>query len=282
MSTVAQAKAAIYNRLASAPTFHPASADLFTDFTLQSGDVITVNSGTDSYNVPIYGLQMKWNGTTKAKVQSTGNEKRPSLEKMIQSASSGGGGGCGYRQQRKRQERIEFIVGIDENGDPYVNNPGYIVMAINEDSESEITIHADRIDMDGVVTALEAYDISCGDLTASNISCQSVVSEGGVSGTDGYFSNGVWLGEDEFQVLDITVNTAGDTLTITKVDGSTITFNKATSISSSNFLYNQTGSTSGRSNVGSVSVSSLSGNTYIFFTMTAGGISQGFYITVNA
>lgn len=360
MSTVAQAKSAIYNRLASAPTFHPASADLFTDFTIQSGDVITVNSGSDSYDVPIYGMKMKWNGDSKVSVQSTGNEKRDSLEKMIQNASSGGGGGGGgYRQQKKRQERIEFIVGIDENGDLYVNNPGYIVLAINEANESEAHINADHInidastnfhslagsieydengqlvihdaggvvvqrtesgvtsqfgvfdegnltggvmvtkingqttlklsadviDIDGIVTALAAKAIGVGSLTVEGATefLGTVYAEATITAEEAIRSNtGFNVGGTSILLSDASVNQAGDTLTITKVDGSTVTFNKATSISSSNFSYNRTGSIAGRKNVGSVSKSSLSGNTYILFTMTAGGTTQGFYITVNA
>lgn len=324
MSTVAQAKAAIYNRLASAPTFHPASADLFSDFTLQSGDVITVTSDNTSYNVPIYGMQMKWNGNSKVSVQSTGNEKRDSLERMIQSASSGGGGGGGYRQERKRQERIEFIVGIDENGEFYVDNPGYIVLAINESDESVVHINADHIligsdsgidpnyqgkDLDGTMTQIttdftvvkqllatkiDAGYIEAGFTTSGDIVCTGIIEgelHGGVSAPQGTEVEAptirslgdVYVRETvKLNVADITKNTAGDTLTIKYVNGDTITFSKATSITSSSFAINQTGSIAGRSHVGSLSASSLSGSTYIFFTMTAGGFSQKFYITVNS
>lgn len=82
MSSIADARAAIYSRLASSPTFHPASANLFENWTLQGGDVVTVKSDNDSYNLPIYGMKVKWNGSTKVTVQSTGNEQREPLEKM--------------------------------------------------------------------------------------------------------------------------------------------------------------------------------------------------------
>lgn len=69
----------IYNRLASAPTFHPAGADLFTDWNLQAGDVVTVKSGTDSYSVPIYNMRLHWAGDSKIDVESTGNPEREPL-----------------------------------------------------------------------------------------------------------------------------------------------------------------------------------------------------------
>ena len=87
-SDVSGAKAAIYSRLATAPTFHPANASLFEDWTLQGGDIITVTSDSDSYSLPIYGMRMRWNGGTKVSVESTGNEARDAVEKMAQRESA--------------------------------------------------------------------------------------------------------------------------------------------------------------------------------------------------
>ena len=169
MSTIAEAKQAIYNRLASSPTFHPASADLFADWTLQSGDIVTVNSGEESYSVPVFGLSMRWNGSPKVTVQSSGSQTRPSLEQMaaqkFNGSSSGGArvSGSSYRSQKKLTDRVEFVVGIDANGKAYINNPGSIVLSINEDSESVASINADRINIGTpqtkqiLSTAIEEY-----------------------------------------------------------------------------------------------------------------------------
>ena len=45
---------------------------------------------------------------------------------------------------------------------------------------TSLVIHAANIDIAGVVSALDAYDISCGDLTAANIHGTSVTSDGNV------------------------------------------------------------------------------------------------------
>ena len=79
MSEINDAATNIYNRLAAAPTFHPAGADLFTDWNLQSGDVVTVKSGNESYNVPIYNMRLHWAGDSKIEVESTGNPEREPL-----------------------------------------------------------------------------------------------------------------------------------------------------------------------------------------------------------
>lgn len=88
MSSVAEARQAIYNRLASAPVYHPASADLFTDWRLQGGDIVTVKSDSESYSLPVFGMRVKWTGTTRVSIQSSGNEQRDSIEKMSQAKAA--------------------------------------------------------------------------------------------------------------------------------------------------------------------------------------------------
>jgi len=88
-----EAEQAIYDRLASAPSFHPASAELLlNDWTLEPGDVVTVRSGENNYSLPIYSLNMNWTGsnidgsensnTTRIAIEATGNEKREPLPEL--------------------------------------------------------------------------------------------------------------------------------------------------------------------------------------------------------
>lgn len=88
-----EAEQAIYDRLASAPSFHPASAELLlNDWTLEPGDVVTVRSGANNYSLPIYSLNMNWTGsnidgsensnTTRIAIEATGNEKREPLPEL--------------------------------------------------------------------------------------------------------------------------------------------------------------------------------------------------------
>ena len=49
---------------------------------------------------------------------------------------------------------------------------------------SHIVINADRIDIDGVVTALASKDIACDDLSASQVSCQTITAEESISTDD--------------------------------------------------------------------------------------------------
>lgn len=103
MATTAETN--IYNRLAAAPTFHPASADLFTDdWCLEPGDVVTVNSGSESYSVPVYSLSLDWKGASRTSIQSTGNQQRDSLTALKKKHYSGGYGGMAAERAAKKSE----------------------------------------------------------------------------------------------------------------------------------------------------------------------------------
>lgn len=66
----------INTALTAAPQYHPYSASLFTDWTLEAGDVVTVTSGTDSYSAPIHNMTLKWFGAPKVDISAAGNPKR--------------------------------------------------------------------------------------------------------------------------------------------------------------------------------------------------------------
>ena len=73
MSEPAAAAANIFDRLTNSPCFHPAHADLFTDWNLQAGDIVTVRSGSESYAVPVHSMKLKWSGAPRVTVEATGN-----------------------------------------------------------------------------------------------------------------------------------------------------------------------------------------------------------------
>ena len=89
----AQTKAAmnvVWARLKTTPQFHPANVDLFADsngWTRRAGDVVTILSGSEQYNIPITNLQLRWSGssqdgggeTTRISVEAAGNPAREPL-----------------------------------------------------------------------------------------------------------------------------------------------------------------------------------------------------------
>ena len=89
----------------------------------------------------------------------------------------GGGGGRGqtniehedgetYTEFLKTQEKIGMVVGTYNGG--YKIQGGEITLAINEDHGTTALLQADTIDMQGVVTALEAYSLQVVDFNAAD------------------------------------------------------------------------------------------------------------------
>lgn len=77
------AEQAIYNRLASAQTFHPVSAELLPDdWALEPGDIVTIASGEDAFPTPVYHMDLQWSGKSRVTIESTGTEKRDPLPKL--------------------------------------------------------------------------------------------------------------------------------------------------------------------------------------------------------
>ena len=88
----------IYNKLNAAPTFHPASASLFTDWNIEAGDVVTVTNDSTNYSMPMYNVRLNWAGGTKVDAESTGKEKRDSLPALEKKYYGGAGGLAAAKQ----------------------------------------------------------------------------------------------------------------------------------------------------------------------------------------
>lgn len=85
----------IYDRMhdtEQTPSAHPATANLFTDWSLEAGDVVNMSQGANNYEVPIYVNKVKWQGAPTVEIESTGNKEREPIAKASQRASGGAGG----------------------------------------------------------------------------------------------------------------------------------------------------------------------------------------------
>lgn len=112
------AESAIYNRLTTAPTFKPSGVKLFApDWTLEPGDVVTVQSDGVNYPVPIYSMNLEWRNATKVDIQSSGSQKREPLSPLRRMEYRSGRRGYGAVQQAEEmQKQYEHFV---EDTDAY-------------------------------------------------------------------------------------------------------------------------------------------------------------------
>lgn len=142
------------------------------------------------------------------------------INRETSKASGGGGGGGGGRGQSKEQyddattysafEKTNNLIGMvvgTKNGQNYIK-AGEIALSINSQTgESKILLQADIIDIEGVVEALEAYDISCGNLTTGVVTCQNVNCESSVTTDMLYVGDGVIIGLGGVSCEDVECDT---------------------------------------------------------------------------
>ena len=199
MSELNTAANNIYDRLRNAPTFHPANADLFTDWNIQAGDVVNIKSDDTTYQVPVYNMKLKWSGAPKVNVESTGNPEReplPAIKRREYSANSSnystqkrlGGGISNALEQTAEINGVLYAAGLQidpvtgvwlyasEHGEDYALGSSFKVQSDAISAEvtrataaegtlsGRITTEADRITAE-VTRATAAEDALSGRLT---------------------------------------------------------------------------------------------------------------------
>lgn len=126
----------------------------------------------------------------------------PNIVYINREKDKGGGGGGGGRGQDNEEAQEEWIdsefirqsnligmvVGV-RNADGYIKAAS-IVASINDDHGTNITLNADTIDINGLVTALISHDIECMDLTADG----NIVANGSIDCSSLEVDNGIECG----------------------------------------------------------------------------------------
>lgn len=143
----------ILEKLAQTQTFHPAGAKLFVpDWTLDPGDVVTVTSKKDvhdpdeeptEYKVPIYSMDLTWNGTSRLDIQSTGNQEREPLSALRRKEYQTGRRGYGMQKEieEETQQQYEHYT---EQTDAY-RKEIYRVNGVVYDSNGNIVYQTDPV-----------------------------------------------------------------------------------------------------------------------------------------
>lgn len=93
----------IYNRLNSAPSYHPMTAETFADWSMEAGDIITVSQEGTEYTSPVNSSTLNWRGSPKVSIETGGNEERESISAVSKRKYSRSGGGY-YSTQRLYRE----------------------------------------------------------------------------------------------------------------------------------------------------------------------------------
>lgn len=186
----------VFDQLSSAPIQHPASARLFADWLLQAGDVVTVTSGNEAYQVPVYNMEMTWKGSPIVEVDATGSKERPPLPALARRSYGGS------RAQAEMEEDLDGIssqlvqqndkIGlvVTETSGGNVIRAASIMAAINDD-ESSVTIDADKIEIYGtlITQTQQGWSISAASGLFGSI---TMADAGSISGAGSIVSDAIY------------------------------------------------------------------------------------------
>lgn len=165
----------ILSKMQATPEFRPMSADTFSDWSIEAGDILTVEvDGKDEF-LPVFSSDLDWGGAAKSTLSCSGSRERPTLSKQERQSYAAFGGMASEIKKAKDdilEDRNELIAALNgEDGAPedllsglenYVrydlkNNEGYaestLFSQIGEKAQSEIRTYV-YVDADGEKHAL--------------------------------------------------------------------------------------------------------------------------------
>lgn len=88
----------IYERLNGADSYHPFSANTFTDWAIEAGDIVTITRKNESFTSPVHSSHLSWRGSPQMTLQSRGKKELDSIGKATQKKFARSGGA--YRTAR--------------------------------------------------------------------------------------------------------------------------------------------------------------------------------------
>ena len=83
----------IYNRLSGVEPYHPLTADTFSDWSMEAGDIIRVTRDGKNYDSPVHSSSLSWRGQPQISVTSGGNETRENISRQTKRKYARGGSG---------------------------------------------------------------------------------------------------------------------------------------------------------------------------------------------
>lgn len=164
----------VLSKMQATPQFRPISADTFSDWSIEAGDILTVEVDGKDEVLPVFSADMDWGGAAKSTLSCSGSRERPTLSKAErQQYAAFGGISSGFSSKLKKvsddiiEDRNELIAALNgkdgvpedlasglknyvrydlKNGDMLATSK--LFSKIGEKARSEITTYA-YVDKDG-------------------------------------------------------------------------------------------------------------------------------------
>lgn len=164
----------VLSKMQATPQFRPISADTFSDWSIEAGDILTVEVDGKDEVLPVFSADMDWGGAAKSTLSCSGSRERPTLSKAErQQYAAFGGISSGFSSKLKKvsddliEDRNELIAALNgkdgvpedlasglknyvrydlKNGDMLATSK--LFSKIGEKARSEITTYT-YVDKDG-------------------------------------------------------------------------------------------------------------------------------------
>lgn len=109
-------------KMQATPSFFPMSAETFSDWSIEAGDVVTVEVNGIDQTLPVFSADMDWGGAAMATLSCSGNRERPTLSKPERQSYAAFGGVSREIQKTNNkilEDRAELIAALNgEDGAP--------------------------------------------------------------------------------------------------------------------------------------------------------------------
>ncbi len=109
-------------KMQATPSFCPMSAETFSDWSIEAGDVVTVEVNGENQTLPVFSADMDWGGAAMATLSCSGNRERPTLSKPERQSYAAFGGVSREIQKTNNkilEDRAELIAALNgEDGAP--------------------------------------------------------------------------------------------------------------------------------------------------------------------
>lgn len=110
----------VLEKMQATPTFRPMTADTFGDWSIEAGDIVSVDIDGKSETLPVFSSSMEWNGAARTTLSCSGNEERQILTKQERQSYSSIGGA--YQAVEKLSKRTEVSNNVAFNGQVSMNS----------------------------------------------------------------------------------------------------------------------------------------------------------------
>lgn len=106
----------ILSKMQATPEFRPMSADTFADWSIEAGDILTVEVDGKDEVLPVFSSDLDWGGAAKSILSCSGSRERPTLSKQERQSYAAFGGMASEIKKAKDdilEDRNELIAALN-------------------------------------------------------------------------------------------------------------------------------------------------------------------------